>query len=183
MAESVKGTKRQHATGIARFTWLFMILGVLSIGALMVWLGKVSEPTQLAFVDVEEEDPETGELIPGAVQLTMLAFQQQERQLVGQRVQVTGMDVAASINRRLFWVNLPNNNPYLLQISDRLVETGFSMVRGDQISMAAGTVRPMSDAVVADWLAQGVLQNRDQGEEVLFAMTYMEIEQARLARR
>lgn len=162
-----------------RFTWLLALLGVASIGALMVWLNTSAEPTQLSFVDVDEDDPDA-ELVEGAIQLSLSAFEMQAQDLVGQRVQLRDLEIIGRVGPRLFWVLMPSGAPYLVMVGDRLLEEELELARGTEFRVIAGRVETMDEDVGARWLEAGVAGTEDDVQEALFATTYIELQRVRL---
>jgi hypothetical protein len=72
-----------------------------------------------------------------------------------------------------FWIQLPNNRPYLIHIGEDLAASGASVVNGDTVTVA-GTVHLMGDSTLTAWRSSGVLTDDLQVEEARFATSYLD---------
>lgn len=159
-------TARRKPAG--QLTWLWMIFAIALTGGLMVWLAVASEPS--APVVVKEED---GTAAAGLPTVALADFAANTKQYEGQAIRLAQLRVASRLGRQAFWIQLPNDVPYLIKLDSILVRQGFQVQGGDAVSVT-GVVHPMSDSVLTAWQAQGALTTEDQKVEAQFATSFIE---------
>jgi hypothetical protein len=126
------------------------LLAVLAMGGFFYALFLFSEPTEVTIAEEEGEQQ--------AIILGMSAFADQVENLVidEQRVQLDNVVVAAVTGPSLFWFNLPDESPFLVRLELELMEAGVTVEVEDVVTLT-GRVHELSDQVLDQWMAVGVL--------------------------
>ena len=172
MTQGAAGPGRQAGAG--RFTWLWMIVAILMVAGLMVWLSVASKPTAVA---VAEDPAAEGAVEGGVATITLDDLAQDASRFQGREVRLEGVRVASRMGSQSFWVELPNNMPYLIRLRPELIAGGFAIQSGDVLTVT-GTIHAMSDSVLAAWEQEGAIANEGQKAEAEFAVTFLEAREA-----
>jgi hypothetical protein len=97
----------------------------------------------------------------------------------GQRVRLEEAPVQARLGEHAFWMELPGGVPYLVRMTPELVERAMVVNQGDKVNIT-GQVHQMTDSVIADWEANGVLQTEGERMQAEFATTFLEASRVRV---
>lgn len=144
-------------------TWIWAIVAVLAVGALMVWLGVQSSRTTTAVVVQEgteaAADPDAPAAVPTqAVELAALG--DNPAAYSGQEVEVEA-PVAATLGPRAFWADIPGANPFLVVLTP---EVGVTSPEPGRTLRLFGTVMEVTPAQVDSWIAEGAVNEGSRGE-------------------
>lgn len=141
--------------GAANLSPLLMIVAFASMIGFLVWLGQTSEGTETqAFNPPEEEvDP----LERGAIRVTEGELQQPEG-FVGETVRVEGQ-VASRVGSQAFFLDF-SAAPFLVKRDSSMAAAGGTQPGGDVV--VVGTVYPMTDSVVTNWVESGLVSEGDR---------------------
>lgn len=157
--------------GSAGMTTILMIAALVLIAGLFLWLSRSAQPTQISVL----EEPDTAQDAGGdgtAADVTPAEFATGPPGFEGLEIRLRDVAVAARLGDRGFWIQLPNNQPYLIHIGEELAGSGATVASGDTVSVT-GTVYAMSDSTLQAWRAAGALTDDLQLEEARFASTYL----------
>lgn len=174
MAEGEQG--RGAAAG--RLTKPLAAVAVAAVAGFLYWLYVTAEPTTVAVVQREAEDTAFAAVAP----TNWATFASGPQSYVGMRLRFDGIRVASRLGTAAFWTTLPNETPFLVRLDSALMVRGMSVTSGDLLRVV-GMVREMSDSVLDDWQARGVLADDMQRAEAEFATLFLEADRAELRPR
>ena len=153
-----------HGNG-SKLSLPLMIVAFLAVAGFVYWLSVTAQPTEMPVA--EEEEP--------ALELSFEVFQTRASEVVGERVRLPYVQVAANLGLQAFWFEFPDGNIYLARIGPELAETGFLVEEGDDVRIT-GVVHEMNDEVLNAWVNQGVIPT-DARDMAAFAQTYIEADE------
>jgi hypothetical protein len=131
-----------------------------------------------ARVAVAEEDTAAASAMTGeAITLQNLADSATAYQ--NREVALPPVRVAAKMGEQAFWIDLPNQQPFLIRLGTQPVAAGITVTQGEAVALS-GRVLPMTDSVIRAWVAAGTI-SADQEAEAQFAMSYLEASNIRRA--
>jgi hypothetical protein len=145
-----------------------MIVAFLSVAGFVYWLSVTAQPTEVPVA--EEEEP--------ALELSLEVFQSRSGEVVGERVRIPPVVVAAPLGLQAFWFEFPDGNIYLTRIGPELVQSGLQVEEGDRVRIT-GEVREMNDEVLDSWVNQGVIPS-DARDMAGFAQTFIEADELQI---
>ena len=160
-------------------TWVWAAAGSLATIAFLVWISMAAQPAQI--VAVTEDDTTaaapalTGEIVTPAA-LAADTDTLQNRDLLLQNV-----PVAATMGQQAFWIDLPNQTPYLIKLGEQLTAAGVTFQSGDTVDIA-GRIQPMTDSVISAWLSAGAI-TQNQEAEARFATSFLQATNVRSAQQ
>ncbi|HSM36936.1 MAG TPA: hypothetical protein VK837_11105 [Longimicrobiales bacterium] len=155
-------------------TTLLMVLALVLIAGLFVWLSMAAEPTQMTVVeDPDSANVDVGSGDPEAAEVSLAEFGTGPQGYQSLNIRLRDVAVAATLGDRGFWIQLPNNQPYLVHIGDDLAASGTTVASGDTVTVS-GTVRMMSDSTLNAWRSAGVLTDDLEMDEARFATSYLD---------
>lgn len=165
----------------AKPTWIWILLAVLAVGALMWWL---SVQTSEYEAQVVLDDPGAAEVDDGqsagpageAVELPAVAAAPDG--FAGRTVALENVQVAATLGPRAFWADVPGANPFLVVLDDDMQRMP-EFAAGERLSLT-GLVETVDEAVLDSWIQSGAMPE-SRREEAAFATHYMRAQRARLA--
>lgn len=164
--------------GVANLGLPLMLLTFLLFGGFMYWLYATAEPTQPAVVEEVEERP--GETESGAETVDPQALKTGAAAFEGQLVRLQNLSVSQMVGSEAFFVDLPAtadqpSQPFLVRMSPDLSATGATVALNDRATIV-GSLLPMTDSIVADWVENGIVS---PGEQVLveFSTHFIEADQ------
>ena len=149
---------------------------VISVIAFMVWLSMAAQPSRVVAVE-EGDTTEAGMPTGEAITLRNLADSTSAYQ--GREVTLPATPVAAKMGEQAFWIDLPNQQPFLIKLGTLAVAAGLTVTQGERV-VVTGTVLPMSDSVISSWVASGAISEA-QEPEAQFAMSFLEASNIRPA--
>ncbi len=156
-------------------SWIMGVAATVGVLAFIWWLSSAAQPAATVAI-AEGEDTTTaaagmtGEVVTLA-QLTSSADTLQGRDLVLQDI-----EVAAAMGQQAFWVDLPNQQPFLIRMST----AGATPLQSGDVVDVAGRIVPMTDSVIAAWTASGAI-TQNQEAEARFAQNFLEARTVRSA--
>lgn len=163
----------------AGMTTILMIAALVLIAGLFFWLSMEATPTQMTVV--EDDSTAAGNASTddsGAADVTLAEFATGPAGYQSLNVRLRDVAVAARLAERGFWIQLPNNQPYLIHIGETLSSGGTTVASGDTVTVS-GVIRMMSDSVLNAWRSSGVLTDDLQVEEARFATSFMDAQALR----
>lgn len=156
-----------------QLTLVWAGLAVVLIVVFLVWLGISSEPSEMALVREAREADATTVSPDAPVPVTIEEFARNVDAQVGRAVRLDDVAIAARMGTRAFWINLPGDVPFLVQLTPELVQDG-QQVQAGQVVSVAGIVHVRTDSVLAAWEEQGVIATAGQRAEAEFASHFIE---------
>ena len=151
---------RRGAAGIAP---LLMIVSLLAMVGLLVWLGMTAEGTQP--VVIEETDLDVDSIAASSVFVSVEDLGTDPTQYVGQVVRLNEVPVISPVGTEAFFVELGpggvESKPFLMKMSPDFMAQGGLLPQGE-VTTLIGTVYAMSDSIVSDWSASGVISGGDR---------------------
>lgn len=171
----MEDTNVERGSAAGRFTWVWAILAVASIGGFLFWLGATSEPTQVSVVEEAPEEDTTVMTVP------VSTFAMETDSFMDEDIRLREMPVSSLLGERLFWTEVPSQQgmmtPYLLALDDALLADSVAVQTGETVTVV-GRVHPVSDSVVSAWVESGTI-TEDQRIEAEFATSYMQVRDLR----
>ena len=161
-------------------TWIFAVVAVAGIVAFLFWISMAAQPAELVAVTEGDGETEAVEAMTGEV-VTLSALANDTDAMRGREVVIERVPVAASMGQQAFWIDLPNQQPFLIKLGRQLSAAGVTFSAGDTVDIA-GTIIAMTDSVVADWLQSNAIA-QSQEAEAQFATSFLEASTVRPARR
>jgi hypothetical protein len=154
-------------------TWLWALLAVASVAGFMFWLYSESQEIETAAV-VEGDTAAVAEpgLTGEAAELSAIATTPDA--FAGRTLQVEGVPVAATVGPRAFWGDVPGQNPFLVVFGPEVQAEG---VAAGQRYTIVGTVQPVDEAALNEWVTAGAI-GQAQREEASFATHALLAQQA-----
>jgi hypothetical protein len=120
--------------------------------------------------ELGEEEPVVEELIlPEFTEIEAEQLQTGAAAFRGQMVRINGVRVMSLVGTNSFWMELPNNNPFLVRTLDA------TTVDPNQSVDIVGTVVAVSESLVTDWVESGSISETDK-LTVEFATDFLEVE-------
>jgi hypothetical protein len=154
-------------------TWVWALVAVLAVGGLMVWLAT-SQQTTTQVVSGVGTDTVAGAPGAGGVAaepVDMSALSADPEPFTGRRVQASNVSVAAVLGDRAFWADVPGANPFLVVVGAEVASTDW-LTAGATLSRLEGTVQPVSDAELNQWV-EGQVIRPEARDEASFASHYL----------
>lgn len=156
-------------SGAANLAIPLMIAAFLVIGAFLWWLSATAVGTA---GPVETTSADTADAGPAATQVELVDLQTRPDSLLGQDIQVEGAEVASRMGAQAFWIELPNQNPFLVRLAPALVADSVE-VQQNQTVRVRGALHAMNDSVLNAWVADTVI-SEGQRIEAEFATHFIE---------
>jgi len=152
-----------------------MIIAFLMVAGLMAWLAVTGQKSTVAVV--EEEDPAAA---APATPITLDELANNASGLSGRNVSLAGIQVASRMGAQAFWIQLPNQNPYLIKLGPELVAGGVAVQSGEVVDVS-GRIVAMTDSVLAAWQQSGAIADESQRMEAEFVLgqTFLEAREVR----
>jgi hypothetical protein len=154
-------------------TTILMIAALVLIAGLFLWLSTTAQPTQIAVVEEPDSAADADAMDGDVADVTLAEFATGPQGFQSLSIRLRDVAVASTLGARNFWIQLPNNRPYLIHIGEDLAASGASVVNGDTVTVA-GTVHLMGDSTLTAWRSSGVLTDDLQVEEARFATSYLD---------
>ena len=159
-------------------TWVLALAAVVVVGGFLYWLGASSEPTSVAVVEGEAAD--SADAGPAATAVALGTFANAPDSYDGQTIRLESVDVASRLGNEAFWIQLPNQVPYLIKLDSAALSQAAAIQAGGKVTVT-GPVRMMNDSVLGAWEQRGVLQGT-QRDEASFATSFLEAVRVQPAR-
>lgn len=153
-----------------------MILAFVVIGGFLYWLNLRSAQERALDVVEDASSDTSGVMIAETVPPEEL--QTDATPYVGQLVRLENLDVASRLGEQGFWVTMPNQNPFLVSLSEEVMAEGVFPSSGETVSMV-GTIMVMTDSIVTSWTSAGTITEGDV-PVVQFATHFLEAAQVRV---
>jgi hypothetical protein len=160
-------------------SWISIGVAVLAVGLFLGWLATRRPPEVVTVVEPDA----AGDVAPGDMPPATTidpAELLQDRQFIGQVVELPSVPVSSPLGPQLFWIELPGGTPYLIRLDTTLVARGTQVPAGRRVRLA-GQIREKTDAILDEWLETGVLQSEDHRLQAQFGVTYMNAHQVQPA--
>ena len=158
--------------GGQQYTWVWMLVALVAVVALMWWLAAASADlaTQTPTVEEAVEGDNVGNVAVGTGELLEFGTVAAEPSAyVGEQIRVENVDVAATLGPRAFWADVPGQNPFLVVLGPELSQVS-ELAGGERLHLA-GTIQALDDAVLDEWEQEGALREGAR-EEVSFIATH-----------
>lgn len=156
-------------------SWLPMAVAVLAIAGFIAWLATRQPPETIAVAEpgdtTEQADSDTtpATVVPPE-QLVQPATAQG---LVGQRVEVSSVRVQDVLGAQMFWIEMPDGSPFLVQMGSTLLARGTAQPTAGSRVRVIGRVAEKTPEVVDAWIADGVI-TEEQRILAEYGSTYIE---------
>ena len=128
--------------------------------------------TACAGDDAGDAAVESGESV-----ITLEEFASGPQARVGQTVTLENVQVASRMGEHAFWIEFPNETPYLVKLEPALTDGGLSVASGERYRIT-GRVVTMTDSVLAAWQDSGAITDEGQMAEAQFATSFLEVQSA-----
>ena len=148
--------------GAASLGMPLMIAAFIVIGGFLYWLFLQAEAErelelqEQARIAAEEAEREAmGNILdPEDLQMDASPF-------VGTVVSLEDVPVASALGTQGAWLEMPNQNPFLVSFSEGVKAEGVTVSSGQTITVT-GTVQTMSDSVATAWVDAGSINEGDR---------------------
>jgi hypothetical protein len=161
-------------------SWISVGVAILAVGLFLGWLATTKPPEVATVAEpgaTGQEGQEGDAVAATSIEPDALA---QDRQLIGEMVELRSVSVSSPLGPQLFWIELPGGTPYLVKLDSTLVARATQVPAGRRVYIV-GQVLEKTDAVVDEWMESGVLQSEDHRLQALFGSTYIEARTVRPA--
>jgi hypothetical protein len=164
-------------------TWIFAILAVVLIIALMLWLA--SQSAEVGRIAAVEGDT-VGATAPGgtddpastAETADLAAVSQAPDQYLDRTIGLQNVAVAAALGPRAFWADIPGQNPFLVVMGANVTDVQMP-VSGQRLNLE-GTVQEVTEEQLDAWVSSETLASGSR-DEASFATHYLNATRARVA--
>jgi hypothetical protein len=162
---------RGAGSGIPTLVWA--AIAILAVGALLTWLAVASNRTAPAVVREDEAAdtrrvaaaPEEG--VEPAVFAEVAAAPDP---FIGRRLQIEGVEVAATLGPNAFWGDVPGANPFLVLVAPEVAAVP-QLDAGTRFDIQ-GVVNLVTDSLVNVWAESGAIRPGAR-DEAAFATHYL----------
>ena len=155
--------------GAADLGMPLMVLAFIVIAGFMYYL-NVRAAEERALDILEESD--TADEMEVAMTIPATDLQLDAAPLEGQLVRVSGLNVASMLGTQGFWLELPNGQPFLVSMSEKVMAEGVTVTMGERATVT-GVVHAVNDSALSAWTASGTIGDGDR-LAAEFAMHFME---------
>ncbi|HUF52066.1 MAG TPA: hypothetical protein VMN60_14675 [Longimicrobiales bacterium] len=160
-------------------SYLPVIVAFVAIGAFLGWLAMqqkddavaVTEPGDTA--NAQSTQPATSATVVDPADMAVSAT---VRGLVGQTIELQSVPVSSPMGAQLFWIELPGGSPYLVKLDSAAVAAGRTFPTTGNVRIV-GRVLEKNNALLDQWMQNGVLTSADQKMQAEFGSTYLEASQ------
>lgn len=147
-----------------------MILSFLVVAAFLYWLRVTAEPTEAPTDDADADAAIVN-------QVPLAEFFANDSAYLNQEITLVDAPVTSMLGPHSFWTALGDafGNPYLVHLSEAVRADSVAVTVGVPLTVT-GTVRTMSDSVLADWEAAGAFPQGDSDRfQAEFAQRFLEV--------
>jgi hypothetical protein len=135
---------------VGQYSTILMIVAILAVVGLMGWLAYESSRRAPLAVQEEARPRQAGaDEVPFATVATALP------EYEGRTVTISEMPIGATLGPRVFWTDVPGNDPFLLEVPEGLA--GGEGVAVGQTVTATGSVVPIDQAIIDQWVQAGAI--------------------------
>jgi hypothetical protein len=161
--------------GHRTYTWVWMVLALITVGGFLTWLGLASEPTA---VTVVEDGTAPGEepLPPGVTAVHKDSLADDKGAYTGQLIRVSNVAATGNLGPAIFWGELgdPTNQVPILVRLDSAAAEGFQPQVGGFYTVT-GMVWAMSQELADAWYERGELAGEGEHLQASFADYYIQV--------
>ncbi len=151
--------------------WVLAGVAVVAIVAFLWWLGNAAQPTQVKVAEGgTAADSAAASEEASATAVPVGEFATNPTGYEGQTIRLTGLEVASMLGTEAFWIQLPNQVPFLIKLDSAGAARGAPLKAGARVTVT-GTVFPMKDSVLTAWEQSGAIQ-AGQRDEASFANAF-----------
>ena len=150
-------------------TWALAGLAVLLVAGFMAWLAMTAEPSTPGGAGDGTEGDTLAARASEVPAVDLATFADDPRLYEGGEIRLVSAPVDSRLGERAFWLKLPNQGLYLVRAEPVVAGT----VQGGQTVTVAGDILPMTDSVVAAWVAEAAI-TADQEMEARYATSYID---------
>ena len=154
-----------------------MILAFAVIGGFLYWLnGQAAAERAL---DIVEDTATVDDAFPSAETVAGVDIQADAAPYVGRQIRLAAFNVASLMGTQGFWIEMPNQNPFLVSMSADVMAEGVPVAPGSRATMV-GTIYAMGDSTLTAWTEAGTI---GEGDRIVaeFATHYLEAVQVTVA--
>ncbi len=154
-------------------TWIFAILAVVLIIALMLWLAQQSRnlgPLTAVEGDTVGAEPGDGTTTTTAETADLAAVGQNPAGFTERDLGLQNVEVAAALGPRAFWADIPGQNPFLVVLGPNVTQVQMP-VSGQRLNVE-GWVLPVTEQQINDWVTGGTVAEGSR-DEAAFAEYYL----------
>lgn len=156
--------------------WIPVAVAVVSVGLFFGWMATREPPESVA---VAEPGDTVSDTMPADAPATPtepeeLTQSASERALIGQNIELVSVPVSDVLGSQLFWIQLPNNAPYLVKMDSAMVAGGRALPDPGSNVRVVGRVVEKTPAVLDSWEAAGALETADQRMLAEFGSTFID---------
>ncbi len=141
-----------------------MVLAFVAVGGFLYWLNITAQPTEVAIAEESTGATESG----ASVVLPMNEFLAGPGAYDGQVVEITGARVASPLGTQAFWIG-PDDSPFLVRLGPQLLADSVGIPQVRTVNLV-GTVRMMTDSILAVWDSAGAFPNEGDRMVAEFAI-------------
>jgi hypothetical protein len=95
-------------------TTILMIAALVLIAGLFLWLSTTAQPTQIAVVEEPDSAADADAMDGDVADVTLAEFATGPQGFQSLSIRLRDVAVASTLGARNFWIQLPNNRPYLI---------------------------------------------------------------------
>jgi hypothetical protein len=94
--------------------------------------------------------------------------------LQGTLITLENVQVASKMGPHAFWIQLPNENPYLVKLDSTVLASGAIVAKGETYTIT-GRVTPMSDSIMSAWEKDGTITDEGVKAEAQYATSFIQV--------
>ena len=138
-----------------------MILCFLAMGGFLYWLSTY-RPTEVQMdAPVASED--------GVNEVAFADFAMAPEDYMGEEFTMRQVEPGSMIGTRFFWTMRPDNQPYLVHISDQALADSVEVIPGRRVDLT-GMVATLTDSLLGVWMEAGALRNEGDLAQAQYAL-------------
>ena len=124
-----------------------MLVAFIAIGGFLYWLNMQAQAELAAKAAIAEEiAAEEAELAAMGDFISGETLQRDPSPFTGRVIAVEGLSIASLVGSQGFWLELPNNNPFLISLTEAVKAEGHTFSPGMTLTVS-GTVYAMGDSM------------------------------------
>jgi hypothetical protein len=147
-----------------------MILAFAVIVGFLYWLsGQAAAERAL---DIVEDTATVDNSFASVETVSGVDLQADATPYVGRQIRLSTFHVASLLGSQGFWIDLPNQNPFLVSMSADVMAEGIAVAPGSTATIV-GVIHAMGDSTLTAWTEAGTI---GEGERIVaeFATHYIE---------
>lgn len=160
-------------SGAARMTWLWMGVGVVTVGLFFWWISVSSEPSQVVAPqeDVAVAEGGAGAQVVQTVELAALTGA--PAAYVAQEIHLASATITSVMGDNAFWIEGPSG-PFLVVKAEEFTTSGGAAVASGRTVSITGRFWEQSPGTIQEWRETGFMTDGGHLAQAEFATHYIQ---------